>query len=151
MKTKAKPTVASKVGKATTPRKNRTFKRASQKTRKKVAGITARTSNKFEVKEFCQRYRIVRPDLTRLTGYSLRSVDKWAAGEKPGAPAKKQLAELVRLFDALTDLMENEDVGPWLKEPNPAFANSTPLQVIERGETDRIWHMIYQLETGEPA
>ncbi|WP_221031660.1 hypothetical protein [Actomonas aquatica] len=105
----------------------------------------------FAVKEFCQRFQMVRPDLTRLTGFSLRSVDKWAAGEEPGNPAKKQLKELVRLFDALAELMESKDVGPWLKAPNPAFAQSTPLQIIERGEIDRIWRMIYQLETGEPA
>jgi len=29
--------------------------------------------------------------------------------------------------------------------------DSTPLQVIERGETDRIWRMVYELESGEPA
>ncbi len=123
----------------------------SPKARKRAAGLAVQVIKPFEVKAFCRRYRIVRPDLTRLTGYSLRAVDKWAAGEKPGAPAKKQLAELVRLFDALADLMETENVGPWLKAANPAFANSTPLQVIERGETDRIWRMIHQLETGEPA
>lgn len=105
----------------------------------------------FAVKEFCQRFQMVRPDLTRLTGFSLRSVDKWAAGEEPGNPAKKQLKELVRLFDALAELMASKDVGPWLKTPNQAFAHSTPLQVIERGEIDRVWRMIYQLETGEPA
>jgi hypothetical protein len=32
-----------------------------------------------------------------------------------------------------------------------AFDGSTPLQVIERGETDRIWRMIYELEFGEPG
>jgi hypothetical protein len=41
-------------------------------------------------------------------------------------------------------------VGEWLKTPNEAFDGSTPLQVIERGESDRIWRMIYQLQTGEP-
>ena len=39
----------------------------------------------------------------------------------------------------------------WLKDPNPAFDGSTPLQVIERGETDRIGRMVYELESGEPA
>ncbi len=33
----------------------------------------------------------------------------------------------------------------------PAFDGSTPLQVIERGETDRIGRMVYELESGEPA
>ena len=31
---------------------------------------------------------------------------------------------------------------------NPSFEGSTPLQVIERGETDRLWRMIWQLGTG---
>ncbi len=34
---------------------------------------------------------------------------------------------------------------------NPAFDGSTPPQVIERGETDRIWRRVYELESGEPA
>jgi len=105
----------------------------------------------FEVKGFCSRYKIIRPDLTRLTGYSLRSVDKWASGEAPSGPARKQLAELVRLFDALTEIMEPDYIGEWLKTPNPAFEGSTPLQVIERGEADRIWRMLYLIETGEPV
>jgi hypothetical protein len=38
-----------------------------------------------------------------------------------------------------------------VKEPNPAFDGSTPLQVVERGETDRIWWMLYELESREPG
>jgi len=104
----------------------------------------------FNVKDFCGRFQLVRPDLTRLTGYSQRAVDQWAAGDKPSGPAQKQLTEVVRLFDGLADIMETDYVGEWLKTPNEAFDGSTPLQVTERGELDRIWRMIYQLQTGEP-
>lgn len=103
------------------------------------------------MRRFCDHYHLIRPDLTRLTGYSLRAVDKWAAGGRPGSAARKQMKELGRLFDALADLMEPGYIGEWLKAPNPAFDGSTPLQVIERGETDRIWRMIYIAETGEPV
>lgn len=103
----------------------------------------------FNVRTFCQRFRLVRPDLTRMTGYSLRSVDKWAAGENPGAATQRRLREVGRLFDGLSEIMEPEYVGEWLKTPNDAFDGSTPLQVIERGETDRLWHMIFIVETGE--
>ena len=105
----------------------------------------------FEVKRFCRRFSVIRADLTRLTGYSLRSVDKWASGEKPGKAAQKQLTELVRLFDALAEIMEPDYIGEWLKTPNPAFEGSTPLQVIERGESDRLWRMLYLIESGEPV
>jgi hypothetical protein len=137
-------------------------KKATSRIRKGMTGAKAGGSHKtvliarpardvpFSVKEFCGRFRIVRPDLTRLTGYSQRAVDQWAAGDKPSSAAQKQIKEVVRLFDGLADIMESNYVGEWLKVPNEAFDGSSPLQVIERGESDRIWRMIYQLQTGEP-
>ena len=56
------------------------------------------------------------------------------------------------LQEALADLLQNgEEVASWLETPNEAFEGSTPLQVIERGESDRIWRMIYFLRSGEPT
>ena len=71
--------------------------------------------------------------------------------EKLKSHVKTRLNELKRLFEALEKLVNQEAIGPWLKEPNPAFDGSTPLQVIERGETDRLWRMICELESGEPG
>ncbi len=59
--------------------------------------------------------------------------------------------DMKRFFAALKTLIVRDAIGPWLKESNPAFDGSTPLQVIERGETDRIWRMIYELQSGEPG
>ena len=56
---------------------------------------------------------------------------------------------LSRLFEELEKFVASENIGPWLKEPNPAFDSSTPLQVVERGESDRIWRMLYEVESGE--
>jgi hypothetical protein len=55
------------------------------------------------------------------------------------------------MFSALEKLVPASTVGPWLMQASEAFAGSTPLQVIERGELDRIWRMIYELESGEPG
>jgi hypothetical protein len=118
--------------------------------KKSFARGVVSASSGFNVKRFCGRYHLIRHDLTRLTGYSQRSVDQWATGDAPSAPARKQLREVERLLDALAGVMNEEAVGPWLKEPNAAFDGSTPLQVIERGEGDRLWRMIYEVQTGEP-
>jgi DNA-binding transcriptional regulator YiaG len=99
-------------------------RRSSKTTARRI--IKKDVSSPFEVKRFCSRYKIIRPDLTRLTGYSLRSVDKWASGEQPSAAARKQLAELVRLFDALTEIMETDYIGEWLKENPLVIVLSTP-------------------------
>jgi DNA-binding transcriptional regulator YiaG len=109
------------------------------------------SSNSFEVKEFCQAYHVTQDVFTRLTGFSPRAVAHWAQGRKPSASTDRRLAELARLFETLQKFVSGESLGRWLKEPNPAFDGSTPLQVIERGETDRIWRMLYELESGEPG
>jgi DNA-binding transcriptional regulator YiaG len=103
------------------------------------------------VRQFCATYAVTQDTFTRLTGFSPRAVANWNQGQKPGAPAERRLVELKRLFTALEQLVAQEAIGPWLKEPNGAFDGSTPLQVIERGELDRLWRMIYELESGEPG
>jgi antitoxin Xre/MbcA/ParS-like protein len=52
------------------------------------------------------------------------------------------------LFDALSDIIKARSIGPWLQRPNDAFDGSTPLQVMERGENDRLWRMIWQIREG---
>ena len=111
--------------------------------------VTAPTTS-LSLQSLCQRYSVKRGLLPRLTGFSLRAVANWSRGHAPSAPALKKLTELKRLFEALARLVDPKDIGPWLLQPNPAFDGSTPLQVIERGESDRLWRMIYELESGQP-
>jgi hypothetical protein len=105
----------------------------------------------ISLKDMTARYGLSYDTLTRMTGFSLRAVSNWSQGSKPSSSTGRRLTEIKRLFAALEKLVFPEAIGPWLKAPNPAFDGSTPLQVIERGETDRIWRMVYELESGEPA
>lgn len=89
--------------------------------------------------------------LARLTGFSPRSVTKWSQGEPPSPKQEKALVEMDRLLDGLSRVMEPSQVGRWLKQPNAAFDGSSPLQVVERGEADRIWRMLYDVESGQPG
>jgi hypothetical protein len=57
---------------------------------------------------------------------------------------------LDRLLDALTRLKPRQ-VERWLNEPNTAFEESSPAGLIERGQKDRLWRMLYHLESGEPG
>ncbi len=51
----------------------------------------------------------------------------------------------------LSQVIAPAQLKPWLEQPNPAFDGFTPLQVIVRGEADRIWLMLYDLESGQPG
>lgn len=67
------------------------------------------------------------------------------------APETQRAEEIRSIEQALADVMRPEFVEPWLRTPNEAFAGQTPIEVIERGEGDRIWRMIHELESGEPT
>jgi hypothetical protein len=121
---------------------------ANARTLKEAVFSTHKAKGEFSVRTFCDSFGVTHDALTRLTSFSPRAVAHWASGRTPGGSAKKRLTELTRLFDALSDMVEAKAIGEWLKRPNPAFDGSTPLQVIERGETDRIWRMIWELQTG---
>jgi Protein of unknown function (DUF2384) len=103
------------------------------------------------VRDITGRFGVRRETLSRMTGFSPRAVAEWASGKEPSAPAKRAVVEMDRLLDALARLMQPKQINHWLKEPNPAFEGSTPVQVIERGQTDRIWRMLYYAESGEPG
>ncbi|HTV63533.1 MAG TPA: antitoxin Xre/MbcA/ParS toxin-binding domain-containing protein [Verrucomicrobiae bacterium] len=96
-------------------------------------------------------FKMPQPFVVRLTGFSPRSVAKWSEGILPSPKQEKALVEMDRLLDALARVMKPAQVGQWLKSPNPAFDGSTPLQIVERGEIDRIWHMLFDLESGQPG
>ena len=113
-----------------------------------IYGVKSETKS---VRSLSAKFGLRQETLSRMTGFSVRSVAEWAGGKAPSAPAKKAFQEMDRLLDALAQLMEPREVGKWIKEPNPAFDGSTPLQVIERGQSDRIWRMLYFIESGEPG
>lgn len=125
----------------------RRFAKAS----KAVIHPAFRRDKRISVREMAKRFDVRQDTLSRMTGFSPRAVAEWAGGKEPSTPAKKVFTEMDRLLDGLARLMQPKEVGKWLKEPNPAFDGSTPVQVIERGQLDRIWRMLYYAESGEPG
>ena len=114
-------------------------------------GFHPRAGGGAPVRDITDRFGVRQETLSRMTGFSQRAVAEWARGKEPSAPAKKVFVEMDRLLDGLARLMQPKEVGRWLKEPNPAFDGSTPVQVIERGQIDRVWRMLYYAESGEPG
>ena len=98
-----------------------------------------------------EEYGIAQPLMVRLTGFSARSVAKWAAGEEPSPRQHQSLVEGERLLKALARVIKPAQIGKWLNTPSQAFGGSSPLHVIERGEVDRLWRMLYDLESGQPG
>lgn len=93
-----------------------------------------------------------RVDFARMVGLSERSVANWEAGTELKESSLRTIVEVGRLYTKLSQSFASaEHLAAWLKTPNKAFGGSQPLQVIERGEIDRVWRMVYFLESGTPS
>jgi DNA-binding transcriptional regulator YiaG len=109
------------------------------------------TGQVVSVRVLRERFGVSRKIFSRVVGFSERAIADWES-EKPLSEACLQrMREMARLQEALASVMREDFVGTWLNAPNEAFDGLKPIEVIERGEVDRVWRMIYQLESGVPT
>ncbi len=123
-------------------------------TRKGQARIAAAASDAVDasVAGLREGFGLTRPKFARLGGFSERAVAGWEAGGPLSAPTQQRMTELKRLRDALAELIGSpEELGRWFDTPNPAFNDLKPIEVMERGQADRLWRMVYHLQAGEPS
>ena len=108
-------------------------------------------SERNQVRTLRERIGVGRKVFARLVAMSERSVAAFEAGKDLSETAGRRIAEIARLQDALSRVVDGDPVAAWLQEPNAAFDGLKPLEAIERGQIDRIWRMIYYLESGVPG
>lgn len=88
-------------------------------------------------------------ELGRLLGFSTRWVAaQEAAGATTRSAADRRATELERFHDALCRVVQAGAVKGWFTRPNSAFEGLKPLEVVERGQIDRLWQMVFFLESG---
>ncbi|HTN01062.1 MAG TPA: antitoxin Xre/MbcA/ParS toxin-binding domain-containing protein [Planctomycetaceae bacterium] len=98
-----------------------------------------------------QRLQLKQAEFARLVPVSVRSLATLEKGTPPTDVVARRLTELQRLTNALSEVIQQESLGAWLRTPNVAFDGLKPLEVIDRGESDRLWIMIYFLRSGVPS
>ena len=98
-----------------------------------------------------RRFGLPRRTFARVAGVSERTLAGLEAGGPPSESARRRLAEADRLGRALATVVRPGALGPWLDAPNPAFGGLKPLELVERGESDRLWRMLFDLRSGNPA
>src|SRR3954449_2929152 len=94
------------------------------------------------------RLGLSRKLFSRLAGFSERAIADWESGKPVSEPGLRRIKELDRFRDRLSEVVAADAIPGWLDTPNEAFDGLKPLEVIERGEIDRLWNMIFYLESG---
>ena len=86
--------------------------------------------------------------LAKALSVSRRAISGWLSGQEPERINRVRINEFGRLVAELRTIIKPEKLKSWWKQPVANFGGSTPLQVLERGETDRIWRMIWEIGQG---
>lgn len=101
--------------------------------------------------ELRDRLSMPRPLFGRVVNVSERTIAKVESETDTAEKLKRPYNEVYRLLEALDDVVEVNSLGNWFREPNDAFDGLKPIEVIERGEIDRLWNMVYVLRSGMPG
>lgn len=84
-----------------------------------------------------------------MAGLSVRNISDIETGKKRPTPQDlRRINELGRLRKNLAAIMKAAFISQWLQQPVDGFGGLKPIEVIERGEIDRIWRMIYHIQGG---
>jgi len=87
----------------------------------------------------------------RVVGAKVRTLSKLEKGQTPSDRVRRSITEAQRLVRALEQIVGNSAIADWMDRPNEAFDGLKPIEVIERGQIDRLWGMIYDLRAGSVA
>ena len=87
----------------------------------------------------------------RLVNVSVRTIAEVESSQKKVEKLRRNYVEAKRLCDALDEVVDSNELGTWFDTPNDAFSGLKPIEVIERGEIDRLWDMFYRLRSGVPS
>ncbi|HEB71377.1 MAG TPA: hypothetical protein ENI77_02005 [Nitrospirae bacterium] len=115
---------------------------------------TAVKKEKIEnsILELRKEIAVPRKIFSRLLSVSERSLADLERSKRPPSEAvQRKLNELSRLVTELHKTIAPGFLQEWFMKPNSAFGDLKPIDVIERGEIDRIWRMIYFIRSGSPT
>jgi len=97
------------------------------------------------------RLRMPRKTFGRLINLSERAIAELELSGRAVRKPPRAYLEVKRLCDALGEVVERDSLGDWFDAPNAGLDGLKPMEVIERGEIDRLWEMYYRLRSGLPA
>jgi DNA-binding XRE family transcriptional regulator len=101
--------------------------------------------------ELRERLRMTRGVFGRVVNVSERTIAKVEAEAEQVEKLRRPYNEVYRVYEALSEVVHPDSLGTWFATPNPSFGGLKPIEVIERGEIDRIWELAYRLRSGMPG
>ena len=131
------------------PRKKRTS--AAKRQPRRAGNWKIVSANGIKKLELRHRLRMTRKPFCRLLDVSERTLADVEAEKRTADKFKRNYTKIRRLVEALSEIIDTDYLGEWLETPNEAFDGLKPIEVVERGEEDRLWEMYFRLSSGMPG
>jgi hypothetical protein len=94
---------------------------------------------------------VTREFFARLTGFSVRAIAGWETGRPISEAGRRRVLEMKRLREVLGEGMRPEFIARWLETPCEGLGGLKPVEVLERGESDRLWRAVLLIGSGMPT
>jgi hypothetical protein len=134
----------------TTKTKNVAAKKLPLKRIRLQGALTIKSGH--ALKTWRQGQGISRPLFAQIADCSERTLASYESLARLPVKFTRPVAESVRLILALRELTgDTAALKEWILKPNAAFDRRTPLSLINSGEIDVLWSMVYQIRQGSFA
>ena len=114
------------------------------------AGANADKTEKLTLNNLRTALGWSRNQLAFVMNASDRAIVNWEAGDSISPVYAAKLREIQSVYNELKQLMKPEEIGPWLLTEMEEFEGRTPADLINKGETGRLWASLFYLRSGMP-
>ena len=149
MVTKTRPKAVAH--KATGKKATGNFKTSGPKPIVGLLGLGLLQRGKESRLELRDQLRMPRGLFGRIVNVSERTIAKVEATAQGANKLRRSYNEVFRLVMALSEIIDPAELSEWFITPNDAFDGLKPLEVIERGDSHRLWDMCFRLHSGMPG
>jgi transcriptional regulator with XRE-family HTH domain len=88
-------------------------------------------------------------EIAQLLGTTPETISRWRGGKVEPQPRMRDgLLQLEWLVGELAELYKPKEAHLWLFSPHKQLAGARPVDLIERGETEKVLALISQLKDG---
>jgi len=101
--------------------------------------------------ELRDRLGMPRRTFGRIVNVAERTIANVEAGDDSIEKLKRPYNEVYRLCEALSEVVDPSCLGKWFQTPNDSFDGLTPIELIQQGDIDQLWNMVFELQTGMPG
>ncbi len=98
--------------------------------------------------ELRDRLQMKRAMFCRVVNVSERTIAKVESSATLVDKLQRPYNEIFRLVESLSEVVDADSLGTWFDTPNDAFNGLKPIEVVERGEIDLLWEMVFRLRSG---